>query len=156
MNAVQISKYIILFVIIVILPSCEKYDDYSPIPHVTYDTLQPKTSNGSKFLEISIDFIDGDGDLCIPNDTVKNLIFTLYQLENDTFKKVDLTVPYEFSIPYYEPEGRNKLMQGKILNKFYMSDLQQFDTIKFSFYVFDRAGNNSNTEYTPEIILSNY
>ena len=154
----KLLKIIIAITLTYVAFSCKKYDDYSPIPELTFDSLRYTNDSysGSEYLEITLDFIDGDGDLCISNDTVKNLFYTLYQMENDSMVEVELTVPYEFSIPYYEPEGRNKLMQGRIINKFYKSDLQNFDTIQFSFYAFDRAGNRSKTNYTPVIILKDY
>ncbi len=137
--------------------SCEKYSDYSPIPEVNYDTSTVNVSDlGSKYIEITLDFIDGDGDLCFKSDTIKNLVYTLYQYKNDSLQEVELVVPYKFAIPYYVPEGRNKLMRGKIKNKFYLDEFQNYDTIQFSFYVFDRAGNKSKINKTPLLILDNY
>jgi len=147
--------------IFIVFYSCKKYDDFSPIPEVSYEGSELLTDEtfGSDYLNLSINFIDGDGDICFyDKDTVKNIVFTLYYLENDTLKPVDLAVPYEYKIPYYEPEGRNKLMKGSVKTKFYIDDfiILGYDTLKLDFYVFDRAYNKSNIGTTPYIIVSDY
>lgn len=155
------NRLIILFLFAIIIISCKKYDDYSPIPVVEYDSseLLKDLIFGTDYLNISIKFIDGDGDICFyETDTVKNIIFTLFYLENDSLKPVELAVPYEYKIPYYEPEGRNKLMQGSVKTKFYIDDFKAlgYDTLKLNFYVFDRAYNKSNIGATPLIIMNDY
>ena len=156
------NKFLIILVssVIIVFFSCEKYDDYSPIPEVTYKSMELLTDNtfGTDYLNLSIEFVDGDGDICFyENDTVKNIVFTLYYIENDSVKPAEINVPLEYKIPYYEPEGRNKLMKGTIKTKFYIDDFKPlgYDTLKLEFYVFDRAYNKSNIG-TPLIILSDY
>ena len=74
-------------------------------------------------------------------------------MENDTFKQVDLVYPYHFKIPFYEPVGIDKVLQGKIKTKFFLDDLQLYDTIKFDCYIFDREFNESNIISTPIILV---
>lgn len=157
------SKRLLILIasIVFVAFSCNKYDDYSPIPEVEYGSMEllTNTISGDDYLNISIKFIDGDGDICFyKQDTVRNIVYTLYYLENDTFKLIDLAVPYEWKIPYYEPEGRNKLMRGTVKSKFYIYefDLMKYDTLKLDFYVFDRAYNKSNVGSTPLIIVNDY
>lgn len=152
---------ILIISVIIVFFSCKKYNDFSPIPEVSYESMELLTDNifDTDYLDLSIKFIDGDGNICFyENDTVKNIIFTLYYMQNDTLKPVELTVPYEYKIPYYEPEGRNKLMKGSVKTKFYIDDfkLLGYDTLKLDFYVFDRTYNKSNIGTTPLIIVSNY
>ena len=154
----MIFKKIIFFVLVcfVLFLSCEKAEDVSPIPKISYYSMSvvPATSIESKHLEVKIDFIDGDGDISFyEGDTVKNIIYSLYSLENDTFKLVDLVFPYHFKIPFYQPLGTNKVLQGKIKTKFFLDDLQLYDTIRFSCYIFDRKYNESNLINTPVILV---
>jgi len=148
--------------LVLFLFSCDKAKDVSPIPSISlYQMVLVEASAPdvipaeSKRLEILIDFIDGDGDISFyEQDTVKNIIYTLYKMENDTFKLVELENPYHWTIPFYEPKGTNKVVQGKIKTKFLYEDIAHFDTIKFDCYIFDRAYNKSNIISTPTIIVA--
>jgi len=158
MNRFLLIVFLIGFIVVF---SCKKYDDFSPIPEVEFEGIELLTDEtfGVDYLNISIKFIDGDGDICFyDQDTIKNIVFTLYYLENDSLKPADLAVPYEYKIPYYEPEGRNKLMKGSVKTKFYMDDfkLLGYDTLKLDFYVFDREYHKSNIGTTPYIIVNDY
>jgi hypothetical protein len=147
---------IVVLLLLIFLLSCKKAEDISPIPSISYYSMNvvDATSLESKHLEIKIDFIDGDGNISFyEEDTIKNIIYTLYQMENDTFRLVNLVYPYHFQIPYYEPLGIDKVLQGKIKTKFFLDDLQLYDTIKFECYIFDRDYNESNIISTPIILV---
>ena len=160
MSIKRVTFFSILFGLLFF--SCEKAKDVSPIPVITLyqinliEATAPEViPSESKHLEILIDFIDGDGDISFyEHDTVKNIIYTLYKMENDTFKVVDLENPYHWTIPFYEPKGTNKVVQGKIKTKFLYEDISRFDTIKFDCYIFDRAYNKSNIISTSTIIVA--
>ncbi len=154
------TKIYIYFAIILTIGSCKKTSDFSTIPVVEYESAIAYTTaeTNLQYIEISVKFTDGDGDLCFyETDTIKNMIFDLYYVENDSLIKADLEVPLDFKIPYYEPEGKNKFMTGSIKTKFYIDEFKLlYDTIKLNFYVFDRAYNKSNISSTPYFILNNY
>jgi len=150
------EKVLIILGVLVFFMSCKKAEDISPIPVISYYNMSVVDStNESIYLEMVIDFIDGDGNISFyEQDTMKNIRYTLYEMKNDTFVEADIAFPLFYKIPYYEPKGVDKVLQGKIKTKFYIDDLQTFDTIRFECYIFDRAFNESNVIITPTIIVN--
>ena len=149
------KKAILTLVIFTFFMSCKKAEDISPIPAISYYSMAVvDTSQQSDYLEVAIDFIDGDGDISFyEQDTMKNIRYTLFEMVNDTFVEAEIAFPLYYKIPYYEPKGTDKVLQGKIKTKFYIDDLQSFDTIRFECYIFDRAFNESNVITTPTIVV---
>lgn len=150
------KKAILTLVIFTFFMSCKKAEDISPIPAISYYSMAVvDTSQQSDYLEVAIDFIDGDGNISFyEQDTIKNIRYTLFEMKNDTFVKAEIAFPLYYKIPYYEPKGTDKVLQGKIKTKFYIDDLQTFDTIRFECYIFDRAFNESNVITTPTIVVN--
>ena len=69
--------------------------------------------------------------------------------------KNDPLRPYSsYRIPYMERLGQNKILKGTISVTFLYQDYSPADTIKYDFYIKDRALNESNMESTSEIIIS--
>jgi hypothetical protein len=68
----------------------------------------------------------------------------------------DILSPSDYRIPYMERTGQNKILKGTIavtfLYLFY--SVEDTDTVRYDFYLKDRADNLSNTESTSEIYLS--
>ena len=62
--------------------------------------------------------------------------------DNDPFK------PTGFRIPYMERLGQNKILKGNISVIFFYLFYTEEDTIRYDFYVKDRAGNLSNSVST--------
>jgi hypothetical protein len=56
-------------------------------------------------------------------------------------------------IPYLTPDDPNKAIKGIIVDTLTLNPAPLFDTIKFKFYIYDRALNKSNVDSTPPIIL---
>jgi len=146
---------IFVLVVLAFIMSCKKAEDISPIPAISYYSMGVvDTTDESDYLEVVIDFIDGDGNISFyEQDTIKNIRYTLYEMVNNTFVEADIAFPLFYKIPYYEPKGTDKVLQGKIKTKFYLDDLQTFDTIMFKCYIFDRAFNESNVISTPTILV---
>ena len=61
-----------------------------------------------------------------------------------------------YRVPYLEKVGQSKVLRGEIIiSMLYMSyNPNPTDTIKYDFFIIDRAGNVSNTEETAEIIVA--
>lgn len=148
--------------------SCRKIQTLPPEPYVeftsfkvfdTTDILGNKTLGG----RLKFYFEDGDGDLGLDpptdefnNDTI-NLFFTLYRKTDGEFIQAgenDPLKPSGYRIPYMERLGQNKILKGTISVTFMYLFYSKEDTIKYNFYIKDRAGNISNTASTTEIVLS--
>jgi hypothetical protein len=112
-------------------------------------------------------FEDGDGDLGLASpeqdvtdmtDTT-NLFLVLFRKTGGVMVQVpedDFMKPYSYRIPYMESPSQNKILKGTVtltfLYLFYPPE--DNDTVRYDFYLKDRADHISNTESTCEIALS--
>ena len=148
--------------------SCNEIDPvYPDEPVVDYrgfglfistDALGNKTLIG----QLSFDFTDGDGNLGLPPlidttdlnlpDTLKyNFFLQLYDLEGYDW----VQIPEEdggvlkYRIPYLDKQPLSGTMDLQI-----SYPIISHDTIFYTFYIYDRDYNRSNTDSTEVIILS--
>lgn len=150
------------------LISCTQIESFPPIPEIEFRSFDLRDtlilSNPAKIGDLVFGFVDGDGDIgweepdTIPPDdsTAYNLFFTLFEKIEGDFIRVDtpdIAAPINYIIPFIEREGQNKTIKGSIKVRFQYLFIN-FDTIRYEFYMVDRAFNKSNVETTPEIILS--
>ncbi|MCD6565923.1 MAG: hypothetical protein J7K53_08255 [Bacteroidales bacterium] len=160
---------ILILIITVLLSglSCKKIESLPEIPSISFknftliDTIDALGNEG-KIGELTFDFEDGDGDIGLTqpdslsaDSTNFNLFFTLFSKTNGEFIEVsenDLETPLNYRIPYIEKEGQNKALKGEIQVDFIYL-LFEYDTIRYSFFILDRALHKSNVEITPEIAL---
>ncbi|OFX42418.1 MAG: hypothetical protein A2046_13410 [Bacteroidetes bacterium GWA2_30_7] len=151
--------------------SCKKPEQYSEIPEIsfkninienTYDTLD----NQIKRVILTFYVIDGDGDIGLdtsehypPYDTSSvyyhNLFITESEKKNGIYEPIDLTVPLYYRIPYIVQKGKNPTLKADIIIKIDYSIPSLYDTIKYDFFIYDRAFHKSNTVSTSDIILNN-
>jgi len=164
----NIFPVLILIVIILSFSSgCEKIRQLPPEPYIEFrqftmfDTIDI-LGNPAKAGILEFYFEDGDGDLGLrqpiegQTDTT-NLFFTLFYKEDGVFTEadtLDFNNPPDYRIPYMEREGQNKTLQGLIEITFLYFIFDSNDTIRYDFYIKDRAGNESNIESTCEIPFS--
>jgi len=163
------SIFFILFAGWVLFFSCRKIESYPEIPFIEFKsfTLQDTVDllgNPGKVGELVFSFVDGDGDIgfdstATDTTSIYDLFFTLYEKLDGEFLKVDeddLETPLNYRIPFIEMEGQNKTLKGEIqVDFFYIKIfLIKYDTIKYEFYIIDRALHKSNVETTPEIPLT--
>ncbi len=152
--------------VIVLITSCMKQEDYSDIPEITFQEFNLVFDNGnvaSKGLLI-VSFTDGNGDLGLrPGDTLPpfqkngdyyyNFVIDYYEKQHGRFVKIPLDPPFSARIPYLTPEYPNKAIHGIIVDTLQMNPAPVYDTVKFVFFIYDRALNKSNVDSTPPIIL---
>jgi hypothetical protein len=149
------------------LTACVKTEPVSSIPDITYksfeiffvydSTLDQTILAG----ELIFDFIDGDADIGIYPEDMDTVTWNRdnYNVFLVPFEKVDslyFQVDPDSSKPppWYTIQhdskldrvGQNKIIKGTINLLIY--DIPVFDSMKYDFYISDRAGNNSNTEST--------
>ena len=104
-------------------------------------------------------FEDGDGDIGIkqplpgiPDQDTINLYFHQFNKENGAFDLPKDTLNYR--IPYIERIGQNQVIQGTIEITILYIGFSENDTIKYNFYLKDRAGHESNISTSCEISFS--
>ncbi|MCX6253549.1 MAG: hypothetical protein NTV31_03630 [Bacteroidia bacterium] len=161
-------KYLIIILVVVIaFGSCRKIEQLPPVPYIeftsfaVFDTIDI-LGNNAKGGRLKFHFEDGDGDLGLKSlsenqtDTT-NLFFNLFRKtsgimipapDNDPLK------PSSYRIPYMERLGQNKILRGTISVTFLYLFYSPTDTIRYDFYIMDRALNESNVASTSEIVIS--
>ena len=160
---------ILILIITVLLSglSCQKIESLPEIPSISFKSFilidtTDVLGNEGKIGELTFDFEDGDGDIGLTQpDSLSvdssnfNLFFTLFSKTDGEFIEVsenDLETPLNYRIPYIKKEGQNKALKGEIQIDFIYL-LFEYDTIKYSFFIVDRALHKSNIETTPEIAI---
>jgi hypothetical protein len=149
--------------VIMFFAACEPLEKVSEVPEIQFksfslveiDTLDITIKAG----ELVFDFIDGNADFGIiqgrSGDDTLNLFLLPYQKVDGAYDSIDAAT-YGRSYAILNDEhlvrvGQNKTIKGEIkLQIFYFID-PPFDTIRYDFYVLDRAGNKSNVENTTDI-----
>jgi hypothetical protein len=162
-----INYLVIAFLLVFALISCEKIRKLPDTPHVefrsfsvydTVDILENKIKAGT----LNFYFEDGDGDLGLnaPEDSLAdsiNLFLTLYREVNGRIIPAPAGDPFKptgFRIPYMDNSGQNKILKGIISVNFTYLFYSSSDSLKYDFYVRDRALNVSNTDSTGIIPIS--
>lgn len=155
--------HIIAFLLIM-TGSCLEIEEASEIPeigyerHIVYEN-KDKLGNAQYELHLVFEFVDGDGDIGnIPGDTIednRNFYYSLFVKEDGEFIDYEIEDTINYIIPYIEPQKSVRVVKGEIEVIFELKKVTfTYDTLMFDVYIRDRAGNESNTESTPEIILS--
>ncbi len=80
-----------------------------------------------------------------------------YEKHGGQFQLINLLFPLNYRIPYITPEGNNKALSAeiriKMLAPYYSPFLNIGDTVRYDFYIKDRAGHQSNTATTGDVII---
>ena len=163
----EIKYLIVLLIFTLILDSCKKIEKLPAVPHIEFTsfTIFDTTDilgNISKGGRLRFHFEDGDGDmglnapLGVQTDST-NLFFALFRKKGGTMSPApdnDPLKPSAYRIPYMERLGQNKILKGTISVTFLYLFFNNTDTIRYDFYIKDRALNESNVVSTSEIVLS--
>jgi len=164
----RINKYIpFLLWAILALGSCTKIEHLSPVPSIKFTSFSifdttDILGNVSKAGKLKFYFEDGDGDVGLNPPTGNqidstNLFFTLYRKTDGVLVPAaenDPLYPSSYRIPYMERLGQNKILKGTITVTFLYLFYEPTDTIKYDFYIKDRALNESNVASTSEVVIS--
>lgn len=166
------SKVFLAVLILAIIAACEKIPTVSPIPKIHFKSLTaglyPDTALGNSLLpsaKLVFSFIDGDADIgvysqtaqdtTLPDSVTYNIFLIPYYKVDTTYYLVplDTTLPppdYRIlDVPKLDRTGQNKTIKGDITIT--IVDLPVYDTIRYKFYIRDRAGHKSNVETTTDI-----
>jgi hypothetical protein len=162
-----IKNLLIIIIIGIALNSCKKIVQLPAEPRIEFtsfaifDTVDI-LGNHAKGGRLKFYFEDGDGDLGLapPNNEqsdTTNLFFTLFRKVGGNMVAAsnnDILRPSSYRIPYMTRLGVNKILKGTISVTFLYLFYSQGDTIKYDFYIKDRALNESNVASTSEIAIS--
>lgn len=142
-------------VLLVTLASCKKEQGNEPLPvvsnkpEITSVSVSATSINQFSDLLINVNYIDGNGDLGTTDADVKSIFVT---------DSRDNTIVHEFHLQPLAPEGQSIPIQGKlkvnIENVILLSQANNSETVRFSVYIIDRAGNVSNTAQTSNITIN--
>jgi hypothetical protein len=162
------KKFASILFAAVLLTSC---NDINPVypdePVVDYQSfglfiVSDALGNNTLVGKLSFDFTDGDGniglnplidttDLSLP-DTVKyNFFLQLYDLQGYDYVKVPELDGglLKYRIPYLDKKPLSGTLDLEI-----SYPVIKYDTIYYTFYIYDRDYNRSNTDTTDVIVLS--
>lgn len=164
----RIIKFPVLVIsLLLILGSCGKIEQISPVPNIRFNSFAifdttDILGNESKGGRLNFFFEDGDGDMGLQDPTggqpdSTNLFLTLYRKKDGVMVPAasdDPLYPASYRIPYMVRLGQNKILRGTIQVTFLYLFYSPGDTIKYDFYIKDRALHPSNLASTSEIVLS--
>jgi hypothetical protein len=156
----------VLLIILLFITSCGKIEKLPPEPSIKFQSFEVFDSitflGSMKAGRLNFYFEDGDGDLGLPAPELRsgldstNLFFTLFRRKGGVLDSAEINDPLKpspYRIPYMEREGQNKILRGNICVTFLYLFYSATDTIKYDFFVKDRADHISNTASTCEIVL---
>lgn len=140
--------YSIVTLCILAAGSCKKQEPISAVPSLKFVSISPNPAKQYQDeIKITIEYTDGDGDLGENTPDVKNLFVT------DSRNNVTSA----FRIPQQAPDNANIIIRGKLnINlppQGFIDDTQTSETVVYSMYVVDRAGNQSNVVQSSAMVI---
>ncbi len=169
---------IILLFAVLLAVSCRKKDTFPIIPEIRFSKFLVEVDTATHVARrgvLEFSFKDGDGDIGLPANYLNppfnpgskyyyNLIIKYFEKQHGKFVEVPLlswnpdsarydTITFNARIPWLTPKLGNKAISGTIQDTLFIDNPgSPYDTIKFTFFIYDRALHQSNTDSTPEII----
>jgi hypothetical protein len=144
-----------------LLSTCEPIQKVSDVPEIKFksfnlydmDTLTFHIKVG----EMVFSFIDGNADFGVlqNSDDTLNLFLSPFHKVNMAYEPLNAdTFGRKYAVLNDEALvriGQNKTVKGEIKLQIYYFVVPPFDTIRYDFYIIDRAGNKSNVASTSDI-----
>lgn len=162
---IKICPVIAIFSVFALV-SCGKIDTLPEEPRIEYTSFTvfdttDLLGNVVKGGRLKFYFEDGDGNVGLASPSVEeenydsiNLFLTLYRINNGSATTAPDNDPFKptgYRIPYMERTGQNKILKGDISVIFMYLFFSEEDTLRYDFYIKDRAENLSNTVSTSVI-----
>lgn len=162
------KRLLVILSLILIGAACQPEDKYPIIPRIQLLSLE-KLANEYGYdykANLTFYFEDGDGDIGLDNtvddlkppfDTASvyhyNFFIHYFEKQNGEFVKVDLPAEQNARIPRLS-NNTPESIDGNITVEIFINNIvSPYDTVKFEFYIVDRALHHSNVVTTPEIII---
>lgn len=169
-----------MLLLVFAIHSCKKKEIYPETPQIEFKSAAfIQNQNGiDSIMVLTFTFKDGDGDLGLnQSDTLSpfnavtdstgksinpyynNIHFEYQESFNGVFKYVTNpfnafdTLSYAYRFDNISPEGRHKAIRGDIEVKIGPNQLPSAaDTVRYRFYIYDRALHKSNLAETPSLV----
>lgn len=151
---------------ILLISSCVKEEEFSDIPAITPRSFALVFDTGQYAVRgiLSFDFQDGNGDIGLsPGDTFApfnrggdyyyNLVIKYFEKRDSVYVEVVLDPPFSARIPLLNPDYPGKAIRGFISDTLTLDPSPAWDTVRFEYFLYDRALNKSNILTTPDIPL---
>jgi hypothetical protein len=143
------SIFILTLSSIFLFTGCKKEESISNTPFIKFISITPNPSiKYQDEITITIEYTDGNGDLGENTADVKNLFVT--DSRNN--------VTSEFRIPQLAPDNSNIIIRGNLAIHLppqgFVDDSHTSETVTYTIYVKDRAGNTSNTVQTSVLTIN--
>ncbi len=164
----------LFFIAILSSQGCGKIKTYPPEPYIEFIYIEFVDStflgNRGLFGSLKFYFRDGDGDIGTKevfdtSMTRENTVFIdKFVRRNNQYVKDTNEIQLRYTVPYFSTSGNNKTLEGEIIisDIIYIAPYGNIndpifdDTIRYDFYIKDRAGNKSNIETTGDVILRSF
>ena len=128
--------------------ACEKDKPLSDTPYIEISNVTPTNAQAySDTITFTVFYRDGNGDLGENDPNVYNLFLTDGRNQ----------VQYKYRVQQLAPSGSNVPIQGNLKVKLAGAPIingGSSETVTYSVYVVDRAGNQSNIATSPVITVS--
>ncbi|UBM62476.1 hypothetical protein LA303_00505 [Candidatus Sulfidibacterium hydrothermale] len=169
---------ILLLPALLCMVSCQNKEDYPIIPQIHFSRFLLEVDTAAHVARrgvLEFTFEDGDGDIGLPANYLQppfdpgskyyyNLIIKYFEKQNGKFVEVPLlswnpdsgrydTITFNARIPWLTPDLGDKSISGTIQDTLFLDNpLSDYDTIMFTFFIYDRALHKSNVDSTPPIV----
>ncbi len=161
------TKTVLLFAVILVIVvfSCTKPKVYPLEPEISFKEMsmydgQDTLGNPIKRVILTMSVVDGDGNIGLPEDFTwpgfdtldnKNLYINFYNKVDGIFEKVELLAPFYYRTAFLKPEGQDKSLTADFEITMDYTSFDDYDTIKYDFYIYDRDLNKSNIGFSPAV-----
>ena len=133
--------------------SCKKKEEVPIEPVIKYSNFVI-TGDSAK---LYFTFTDGDGDIGLAkSDTGFDFFIKYFELQNGNWKEIVLPAPFNYRMPVINKSGKKKALQGEVIidiTPTYYNPFSNFDTLRYEFYIKDKALHESNHETTPDYAI---
>lgn len=165
------SLRIICSLLFLLSYACIETDPVSPVPEITFTSIElgivydPKLEQEIMVGTLKFEFQDGDADFGIYEDIAADstlpdsIRFNLFLIDYYKLDGIYYLIEHDTNNPppyytiFYNPKfdrvGQNKTVKGNITLT--LTDIPEYDTIKYDFFIRDRALHISNIESTPDL-----
>ena len=140
--------YCLLFAVYCFISSCKKKDQPTNVPKIEFVSISPSSAvEYVNAITITVSYDDLDGDVGQNDPNVSNLFIT------DSRN----SVMYNYRISQLAPDGANVHIKGNlnvVIKSTAITDNSSSQSVTYSVYLKDRAGNESNTVSTSAITVT--